>query len=211
MHTVHLRLTSQDKAEQHDLVLSFEQEQVDLLNKYIQHCDRLSKAKIFQTGFPSVAHFNWTNTSGMKFEVSAFEYSEVCELLHLARPIFLSKEMASFEKIQGVFGKVSKGTAMSQHLKQLRQEYEKGDYQPLFQVSVNNTPLFHDSTVKAWLNGVEYHQDEEKAAVVAALEKSLSTDTMRGIFVAQLSGRIRATYMLADLAKLIVEGKPGDG
>lgn len=211
MRTIRLHLTPEDESEHHDLELSFEQHEVELLAKYLANCDRLEQAKIFQVGFPTVRNISWTNTEGMKFEVADFDYSHVCELLHLARPIFLSKEPASFEKTQAVFGKKSEGSALSRHLKFLRDTYERGDYQPYFQVTIHDTPLFHDTTLKAWLNGIEYHQDKDKAAVVASLEKVLTAKVARGVFISQLSGRIRATHMLAQLAKFVVSESQNGG
>ena len=43
-------------------------------------------------------------------------------------------------------------------LKLIRTAFDRGEYQSLFQVTLGGTPLFHESTLKAWLNGMEYHQ-----------------------------------------------------
>ncbi len=63
-------------------------------------------------------------------------------------------------------GKKGKGTVLAKHLKSLRNLYVRGEYQPYFQFAVNNTPLFHDETLKLWLNGAEYHQDKEKKSTL---------------------------------------------
>jgi hypothetical protein len=57
---------------------------------------------------------------------------------------------------------------------------------------IDGAKLFHESTLKAWLNGVEYHQDQEKREQIQKLEAALSPQAARGIFVSQLSGRILA-------------------
>lgn len=204
MTTIRLHATSEDESESHDLELTFDDADVLILSKYLENYERMLRGRVFEVGFPTVKNIKWTPESGMVFEVSDFEYGHICELLHLARPLFLALEPASFEKTQAVIGKRSKGTVLTKHLKHIREVYERGDYQPYFQVRVNGTPLFNDETLKAWLNGVEYHQDSEKADFVASLEKSLGADIARGIFVAQLSGRLRAAKMLAYLCNLVV-------
>jgi hypothetical protein len=209
MRTVRLHLTSQDESEHHEVVLLFEQPQLMALTQFLANCDRLARARIFCSGFPTVSNVSMTATEGMIIKVSDFDYGEVCELLHLARPIFLTQEPASFENTQAIFGRQSRGNALRRHLRYLRELYERGDYQPYFQVSIGDTPLFHETAVRAWLNGVEYHQDKDKAAVVASLEQSLTTNGARGVFVAQLSGRIRATFLLAELARLVVSKDDG--
>lgn len=204
MTIIRLRATSEDKSESHDLELTFDDADVLVLSRYLENYERMLRGRIFEADFPMVKNIKWTPASGMVFEVSDFDYGQICELLHLARPLFLAREPASFEKTQAVIGKRSKGTTLAKHLKYIREVYERGDYQPYFQVSINDTPLFNDETLMAWLNGVEYHQDSEKAELVTSLEKSLGPDVTRGIFVAQLSGRIRAAQMLAHICNLVV-------
>lgn len=102
MRTVRLLLVSEDDAERHDLELTFEPDDMEVLSRYVVNCDRLANAKILQKPFPSITNIRWTAAEGMRFEVSSFDYGEVCELLHLARPIFLSKEPASFARTQAI-------------------------------------------------------------------------------------------------------------
>jgi hypothetical protein len=204
MRTVRLHLISQDNSEHHEVILNFEQSQLLMLDKFLANCDRLARAKLVRSGLPSVTKVCWTGTEGMTIKVSDFDYGDACELLHLARPFFLSQEPASFENVTAVFGRQCRGNALRRHLRYLCELYKRGDYQPYFQVSIGGTPLFHETTIRAWLNGAEYHQDEDKAALVAALEQSLTTNVARGVFIAQLSGRIRAIFLLAQLAKLAV-------
>ena len=86
--------------------------------------------------------------------------------------------------------------------------HERGDYQPFFQITVLDTPLFHESTLKTWLRGSEYHQDGDKAKLIAAIEKVLTTVVARQIFVAQLSGRMKAVLGLGDLADMVAAKIP---
>lgn len=211
MTIIRLCAKSEDGSESHDLELEFDDHDILVLGKYLDNYQRMLRGKVFEAGFPMVRKIKWTPESGMLFEVSNFDYGHICELLHLARPLFLAQEPASFEKTQAVFGKRSKGTAITKHLKHIREVYERGDYQPYFQVSVNNTPLFADETLKAWLNGVEYHQDSEKAMLIASLEKALGSEVARGIFVSQMAGRLRATQMLAHLCSLVVTEPQSNG
>lgn len=204
MTSITLRLISADGSEQEDVTLSFETEDLVALTGYVANCDRFATAKIFRDRFPSIEKILWTTENGLEINVSEFDYALVYELLHLARPIFLRQEPSSFERVKAIFSRKGRGTAMVRHIKALQDVYDRGDYQPYFQLSVGGTPLFHDRTVNNWLNGAEYHQDQDKARIIQALEASLTSEVARGVFVAQLSGRIRATFMLAELSKMVV-------
>lgn len=50
-----------------------------------------------------------------------------------------------------------------------------------------------------WLNAMEYHQDEDKRKSIKEIEDVLSEKASQGIFVAQLSGRVKAISLLANL------------
>jgi hypothetical protein len=170
-------------------------EQVKLLRRYSENVARLERSQLVQTGLPEITHIKMDHT-GLTFTVSEFKYDDLCGLLHVARPLLLSAEPASFQKTMGVLGKQCDSTLFRKHLKNLWSIYETGDYGRYFQMRINDIPLFSDQAVKLWLNGVEYHQDEEKAAVIASIEKSLSEETTRKVFAATLCGRIRALFLL---------------
>ncbi len=207
MYEVKLKISFQDNKCSEKISLAFEEKEVYVFQKYLENCKRLKKAEIFKNDFPSIEKIQWKEETGLQLEVTEFSDSHVCELLHLARPIFLAKEPASFEKTQGIIGKIAKNTLLIRQLKYLRNLYEKGTYQPYFQITIGDTPIFSDETIKLWLNGVEYHQDSEKSQIIEELYKDLSEKTVRGIFVSDLSGKILAIYSLADLVENLLKRK----
>lgn len=210
MLSIRLQITSKDQSESQDIELAFDASDIVILDRYLKNHERMLRGRIFEVGFPSVQNIRWTPETGMVFTVSEFDYGHICELLHLARPLFLAREPASFVKAQAIFGKKAKETVLTKHLKYIRDMYERGDYQPYFQITINKTPLFDDETLGAWLNGVEYHQESDKEELVASLEKVLGRDVARGIFVAQLSGRLRAARELAYLCHLVLSKQSGE-
>ena len=196
MKTVNLNISSDDKEE--IVILSFNLQEIKTLNHYAENCERLSNAPLLQA-FPAVQHIKWDfNDGSVKFDISEFQYEQVYDLLHRARPIFLHQEPASFNRTKAIFSRKSKGTILAKMLKDIRLTYEKGEYQKYFQVcvgkmsdsaeiesnkwrehaldaltnktssrSMNTDSLFHESTLDAWLNGVEYHQDADKAEMIS--------------------------------------------
>jgi hypothetical protein len=203
--TLKIKVTSQDQTENEEIKIEFNSFEIEVLRKFLENCDRLQSAQIFQNRFPFIKNIKWTNGEGMTFDISDFEYSHVCEFLHLVRPVFLSEEPACFEKVQAIFRRKSKKTLLSKHLKYLRGTYQNGDYKSRFQIFVDDVPLFDERTVNLWLNGIEYHQDSEKEKKIKEIEKVLTEKAIRGIFVSQFSGRVRATFMLAQLTKLVID------
>jgi hypothetical protein len=206
MKTVKLLARSEeDETVEQPLELSFEDAEIEQLRLFMQNFERFKDADLIQKGIPELKNMGWDETKGLYFEFTEFDYKDVYELLHLARPVFLAKEPASFERTCAILGKRGKGTVLTSTLKLIRTAYEKGDYQSLFQVTLDGAKLFHESTLKAWLNGVEYHQDQEKREQIQKLEAALSPQAARGIFVSQLSGRIHAIFEIAHIIALIIK------
>ena len=204
-----VKLVAQDEEDEtveQRIELSFEEAEIEKLRLFMRNFERFKNADLIQKGIPELKKMGWDTKQGqgLTFEFTDFDYKDVYELLHLARPFFLAEEPASFERTCGILGKRGKGTVLTGTLKFIRTLYEKGEYQSLFQVTLGGTPLFHESTLKAWLNGVEYHQDQDKREQIEKLEKALSQNAARGIFVSQLSGRIHSIFELAHIIGLII-------
>ena len=206
MTKVKIKAILKDQVTVHIITLSFHDNNINTLKLYMENFIRLQSARLIDDGLPHIKTINFKAEEGFQFIVSELNYQHVYEFLHLSRPFFLSKEPASFEKTCSLFGKKGKGTSLTDHLKYIRSLYERGEYLPLFQISIDDVPLFHSRTLNAWLNGVEYHQDEDKRNVVKHLELALGEDTAKSIFVCQLAGRIKAIYMLAHLVNLVLKG-----
>ena len=205
MKTVKLLARSEeDETVEQPIELSFEDAEIEKLRLFMRNFERFKDADLIQKGIPELKNMGWDKDQGLSFEFTEFDYKDVYELLHLARPFFLAQEPASFERTCGILGKRGKGTVLTGTLKMIRLVYEKGEYQSLFQVTLDGARLFHESTLKAWLNGMEYHQDSDKREQIEKLEAALSKEAASGIFVSQLSGRVHAIFEFAHIIGLII-------
>lgn len=238
MKTVKLSIESND-GEEEKVTLNFDVQELRILNRYVENCERLRGAPLLQS-FPCVQQIKWNFNEGlMEFNISEFQYEQVYDLLHRSRPIFLHREPASFNKVKAIFGKKSQGTILAKILKEIGLCYDKGEYQQYFQIHaakasdsasdrpdewmkqamdilmnkvspekmLNADPLFHESTLDAWLNGIEYHQDEDKEETVKRIEERLTQETARGIFVSQMSGRLKAIFRLENLSQFTLNNE----
>lgn len=165
---------------------------VEKLRKYDEICERLSRAAIFASGFPTLQTIGMTASQGLTVTVSDFKDSEVSEFLHLARPLMLDKETTSFKKVLAIYRRGLGESELGIHVKYLSNLYLKGDYSKYLRLSAAGMAVFSDEMTRIWLNGGEYHHDEEKILAVQRVEAAISPEAARGLFVAQLSGRVKA-------------------
>lgn len=75
------------------------------------------------------------------------------------------------------------------------------------QIKVNNVNLFSDRTFKSWLNGLQYHTDEEKRASWSQISSALTEPNVRAYLITQIHSKINAIEKLYFLAKLILTPK----
>jgi len=76
------------------IILTFDDNDLRILKLFQDNFDRFMTARFFEKGIPSIKKINW-EAGGMQFTFADFDYQDVFELLHLARPIFLSQEPGS--------------------------------------------------------------------------------------------------------------------
>ena len=221
-------ITGNERSEE-IIEINLDSDELKLLELFQENFNRLrSSVRILENDqVPVLKKISFSQEKGLDFVFSDFNYQHISELLHLLRPFLLKKESTSFDMICAIFNKKARKTSFALVLKSIRNMYEKGDYQPYFQLSLignhlseesfNNyingiifgeeyhhnkyerIDIFSEGTLKVWLNGREYHQDEDKRLLVERLEESFGSDVARSLFVSQLSGKVRAIYALMDL------------
>ncbi len=72
------------------------------------------------------------------------------------------------------------------------------------QLAFNEQKLLDDFLLHIWLNGTQYHTDQEKAEVWTKLETGLTSENARAIVISQLHSRVRALFMLLHDVELVI-------
>lgn len=183
---------------------TFENSEVALLRKFSGFIDRVRETTLLQRGMPAITNITWKEGEEMKWTCLPYENAELHELLHVLRPLILSREPTSFERITGMLGKKFDSDKFRSHLKLQRTVFEDGELKLFMQISLNDTPLLDDSTLKLWLNGEQYHTDEEKAASWKELEAALTIENTRALVITQLQAKVKALFNVQYIVNLIL-------
>ncbi|WP_198780138.1 hypothetical protein [Shewanella putrefaciens] len=72
------------------------------------------------------------------------------------------------------------------------------------QVSIGEQKIFNDSLLRMWLNGTQYHTEEDKAVAWKTLEDDLTTENARAVVINQLKDRVYALFQLGHIVKEIL-------
>lgn len=105
MTTVSLTLEQENGAIE-TVSADFDPAELENLTHYVQYVDRVFDTSLLRRGIPSITNMNWSASDGqMNWVCPPYENAELHELLHVLRPLILSREATSFERIAGVLGR----------------------------------------------------------------------------------------------------------
>ena len=117
MTAVSLEVRQGAEGEPHNVRLDVDDDERARLELFSKNVTRLQATQIFAAGFPALTSIRFSQAEGMQFEVTPFDYAHVCEFLHVARPVFLKSEPASFLNVQAYFGKAGAGTPLAKFMR----------------------------------------------------------------------------------------------
>lgn len=204
MKTVRLNLSAEDGSQVAEIEGAFSEVDLAMLRQYSGHLDRVRETGLIVRGMPFITNMNWQAGSMMKFICPPFTNGELYELLHVLRPVILDSEIASFQRVMALLGRAFKDKAFSGHQKYVRRIFEDGELSMYMQLSVNNQKLLDDFLLRVWLNGTQYHTDQEKAEAWAKLEATLTAENARAIVISQLHSRVKALFMLLRDVEMVI-------
>lgn len=202
MPTIRLEERSEDGAVLDTLNGDVSESDLKLLTKFLSHLDRAMECSLILRGMPRITGMKW-EAGEMKFNAGSYSNAELHELLHVLRPLILHKEPASFGAVRAILGRCFKNKRLSTRMKELQHLFDHGQLAGYMQVSIGEQPLFDSSLLRTWLNGTQYHTEEEKAAAWSEIEADLTTENARAIVINQLKDRVLALTLLGQIARAI--------
>lgn len=204
MKIVRLKLTAEDGTFVAEIAGHFSDDDIKILQMYSGYMARVSQAALIVRGMPFITRMEWHAGSMMKFTCSSFTDAELYELLHVLRPLILESEVASFKNVMGLLGRGFKDKSFGGHQKYIRRIFEDGELSMYMQFTFNDQKILDNFLLHIWLNGTQYHTDQEKAEVWNKLETGFTSENARAIVISQLHSRVKALFMLQHDVELII-------
>jgi hypothetical protein len=202
--TVTLKLFDKDDNLAATISANFEREDIELLRQFSSLMVRVKETALLSRGFAGITNMKWEAGAGVVFTCASYANAELYELLHVLRPVMLEEERSSFHKTLAVLGRGFRDKTFAQHQKALRHIFEEGELSSYMQISVNGQKLLHNSILRLWLNGTQYHSDHEKKKAWKKLEQSLSEDNARALAMELVHSRVKALLLLNQLVDLVL-------
>lgn len=204
---VEIKLQTQDEAGNADtLTARFADDDIRILKQYADYMKRVRATTLLRRGLSGISRIQFDARIGLNFECAPYENAELHELLHVLRPLILEREAASFHQVAALLGRRFRDRRFSDHLKTLHQMFNHSDLSFYMQITIDAQRLFHETVLRNWLNGVQYHTDEEKAEAWHRLEQALTAPNARALVMDLLYGRVKALMCLEGVVNLLLTG-----
>ena len=204
MNTVTLQLFDSEDNVAATISADFESGDLDQLRKFSALMSRVKETALLARGFAGITNMKWAAGAGMVFTCAPYTNPELHELLHVLRPVMLEEESASFHKMLALLGRQFRDKTFAQHQKALRHIFEEGELSSYMQISVGGQKLLHNSILRLWLNGTQYHSDQEKQDVWKSLEASLTENNTRALAIELVHSRVKALLLLDHIVGLVL-------
>lgn len=204
MKKVKLQIIFDKTKEEFDAEAEFSDVEITCLENFCRHASELRDTKIVSEGYPQKLNITWTSSSETNIETEDIDAEFISSFLHKLRPLILSREPFSFERISGMIRKKFTGNpGMERQLKIIRHMYATSEFSKYGQITIGGIPIFKEETLKLWLNSSEYHQDKDKKELMRHIEDAFTTAGTKALFVSQLRDKAYAIFKLEELASFI--------
>ena len=204
MPTIEIHLRTPEGAVDESLTVQLTDDEVERLRNFSRLMSRLASTQLVNRGIPAITKMQYAE-GAMHFVCEQYSNGELHELLHVLRPLILQEERSSFQNIGAIVGRRLRHQLISARLKHLRRVYAEGDLSRFMQIKINEHPLFADETIKLWLNGEQYHSDDDKAAAWCRLENAMTASNARALVIEQLRSKVMALDELHSVVELLLE------
>jgi hypothetical protein len=203
-HPFDFSIPEADKGSDQHVSGSLTEDEYLVLRRYLQLAEELTSAGPFRTN-PT-----WTwkldTESGPEPRVvhSVPGTDEVATVLHRLRPFVLPKEPTYFYRIANIVGKSVASDYVRQLVRHQRKLYNGTLERNTVQFECDGVTINSEEMLADWLNGLEYHQDEDRRARILPVMDSLPDNLVKDILICTLMDKAKAIRNLASIAAAMV-------
>lgn len=202
-HEYELTLTINDTGENVTLKGSFQEDEWNLLNEFLEYAEDLLKTKYVRDGMPAALNMTFGQGSGT-VSTKLPNWDDVIVFLHKFRPIGLQSESTNFYKILNILSKELAHPHFRNLIDEQRDVYSGKRAQSGFKILSNDVVLNSEKVLYDWLNSFEYHRDKEKRQFIESLHQMIPLDASKVLFLGLLSNKTQAIHNIAVLIRVVV-------
>ena len=173
------------------------------LLRFCKNATRLKAIRLFQTDFKYEVTLGWKQGVGATTRTKLPEDDDLSVLLHRLRPFVLQSEESYLPAVCNLLKRRIVLPSFRSTLDRYRDLFLGREFYSQIHILSNGTAINSEEVLMTWLNGFEYHQDQDKRAAIQELSQIFPLETTRGHFVGMIFDKVQAVQSLADLIEIM--------
>lgn len=179
-----------------------------VLERYVKHAEELFATKPIRNGLPCELSISFNpEIRGGTMEAHLPDDDALAVVLHRLRPLILQREAASFINACAVLGKQLAEPNVRAVIRQKRDLFENSDRAQTWAFSANDVRVNAENVLQDWLNGLEYHTDEDRRGRIEQLLAGPEV-LVRHALVSMLLNKIDAIEAIRALTRVVLGTLP---
>lgn len=187
-----------------DLRFSLSDSDCQVLSGFLVEANKLFQSIERMGGIDARLHIEATQESGVQFHTAEPDDDQRAILLHRLRPLILQKEPYAFHIACSVISKSSTEPFLRQHIKNIRRDFRCEHFQEMMKLTHGDIVINSESGFASWLNGFEYHRDQDKANSISAQDDAIKITQLRPIFMLMAADKVKAIAALSKIAETML-------
>jgi len=199
-----LHLTDQATGESEKVIGEFPDEEVVILEGFLENLQRLEESRLVKEGIPGGLKLHIDRDKGFVYEVELPDEDLILAFLHRLRRFILNEENSSYNRVTGIIAKRLSNDRIRSLIKNQRKVYDGRQFQSGILIQSNGVTVNSEKMLFDWLNSFEYHDDTTKREEIEKLHQLMPLEVSRAVFLMLLTEKVKAIYVIADFVALIL-------
>jgi hypothetical protein len=186
---------------------TFPEKEWRILARFTEYADQLRQNLLGRQGAAVSFTVRGETGSGLEYEVALPTDDELGAFLHRLRPFVLPKERTAFSSVTEILRRRLVHPVALDVLSRHHALFAGESFQSLFTVTINDLIINSEEALRLWLNGFEYHRDEDKRAALEALAPVMPLEAARAIFINMMLDKSTAVREVAGMIRVLIESR----
>jgi hypothetical protein len=206
-----IRIRIRPESGEHEEVVEVELSEEDwkTLQRFTKYAGRLRDTSLVKEGIPASLSLNWTEKEGLKIEAKVPEAEKIDSMLMKLRgPFLLKKERTFFPRVRNILYKAVESSVFRKHLDTLLYLFSGRRLHSLLVAGASTSDypegviINSEEMLDVWLNGCQFHVEEEKEKIFDAMHGLLPPDSSIALLLFLVTDKVRAILGLERLISL---------
>jgi hypothetical protein len=185
--------------------IAFSKGELNILEKFLQQARYIESTSLVQMGMPISCKIHFEQDKNTSVSVTLPDWELVETYLHRLRPIILQDEETNFFKICKLLKRRIELPRIRKAVDEEIELYQGANINSTVRLSINDELITCERVLQDYLNGFEFHRDNERRGKIDRLIQFLPLEYLRAYWFWLLQEKGGAILRIAECVRIIID------